>query len=142
MDEVHSLLGRKARRIGGKERVGFVLKSLPENTRKLYRLLITEILSLLGDRNLSEDEDEGERAGRQGKGDNAPEEAAVEWRTLYHKAAEEFISSSEMMFRTQLKEFYDHQMIVSRTDSSGAEMLGLPLSRAEMEGVLEDLVIE
>lgn len=142
VDDVHHLLGRRARRIGGKEGVGFVLKSLPENTRKLYRLLITEILTLLGDRNLSENEDEGESAERRENGQNAPKDAVIEWRTLYHKAAEEFISSSEMMFRTQLKEFYDHQMIVSRTDSSGVEMLGLPLSRAEMEGVLEDLVIE
>lgn len=139
VDEVHSLFGRKTRRIGGKQGVGFVLKSLPENTRKLYRLLITEILTLLGDQSLSDDED----AGQDGADDEKKSlDAAIEWRTLFHKAAEEFISSSEMMFTTQLKEFYDHQMIVSKTDASGGELLGVPLSREEMEGVLEELVLE
>ncbi|EEH49747.1 origin recognition complex subunit 2 [Paracoccidioides brasiliensis Pb18] len=141
VDVVNSLLGHQVRRIGGKDGVNFVLKSLPENTRKLYRLLVTEILTLLGEQHLSDDEDAG-AGGNQDRGGNEGEEVAIEWRTLFHKAAEEFISSSEMMFRTQLKEFYDHQMIVSRTDASGAELLGIPLSREEMEGVLEDLVID
>ena len=60
---------------------------------------------------------------------------------LYQKATEEFVASSEMMFRTLLKEFHDHQMITSRMDASGMEILGVPLSRDEMEGVLEDLVL-
>ncbi|KLJ08178.1 origin recognition complex subunit 2 [Blastomyces silverae] len=142
VDEVNNLLGRQVRRIGGKDGVNFVLKSLPENTRKLYRLLVTEILTLLGEQHLSEDEDDGDGGGKKDRGAHAGEEIAIQWRTLFHKAAEEFISSSEMMFRTQLKEFYDHQMIVSRTDASGVEMLGIPLSREEMEGVLEDLIID
>ncbi|PGH03340.1 hypothetical protein AJ80_08700 [Polytolypa hystricis UAMH7299] len=142
VDEVHTLLGRKVRRIGGKEGIGFVLKSLPENTQKLYRLLLTEILTLLGDQHVSDDEDGGVSTRKDDRGEEEGEETAIEWRTLYHKAAEEFISSSEMMFRTQLKEFYDHQMVVSQTDPSGAEMLSIHLSREEMEGVLEDLVAE
>ncbi|EEP79347.1 conserved hypothetical protein [Uncinocarpus reesii 1704] len=142
VDEVHSLLGRKVRRIGGKQGVGFVLKSLPENTRKLYRLLITELLTMMGDQHVSEDEDNQETKGQRDKASNDPKEIAIEWRTLFHKATEEFISSSELMFRTQLKEFYDHQMVVSRTDATGVEMLGVPLSLEEMESVLEDLVIE
>jgi origin recognition complex subunit 2 len=32
-------------------------------------------------------------------------------------------------------------MITSRMDPSGMEILGVPLSRDEMEGVLEDLVL-
>ncbi|KAI1932447.1 Origin recognition complex subunit 2 [Ophidiomyces ophidiicola] len=137
VDEVHSLLGRKVRRIGGKQGIGFVLKSLPENTRKLYRLLITELLMIMGDQQHSENAegDEPDTNSRQ-------KDAAIEWRSLFNKATEEFISSSELMFRTQLKEFYDHQMVVSQIDSSGVEMLGVPLSQEEMESVLEDLVIE
>ncbi|QSS65928.1 origin recognition complex subunit [Histoplasma capsulatum] len=142
VDEVNSLLGHQVRRIGGKDGVNFVLKSLPENTRKLYRLLVTEILTLLGEHQLSDDEENGDGGMKKDGDTNHGEKVAVEWRTLFHKASEEFISSSEMMFRTQLKEFYDHQMIVSRTDASGVEMLGIPLSRQEMEGVLEDLIID
>ncbi|OCT50519.1 putative origin recognition complex subunit 2 [Cladophialophora carrionii] len=47
VDQVHDLLGKKRSRAGGKEGVGFVLKSLPENARNLYRLLLTEILTLM-----------------------------------------------------------------------------------------------
>src|SRR5204863_6617005 len=49
VDDVHDLLGRKGRRIGGKEGVGFVLRSLPENARNLYRVLLTEVLAILAD---------------------------------------------------------------------------------------------
>ncbi|KAJ5948899.1 hypothetical protein N7454_002206 [Penicillium verhagenii] len=133
VEEVNSLLGRKGQRAGGKDGVGFVLKSLPENARNLYRLLLTEVITLMDDGHHSDDE------GANG-GENS-DEHGVEFRLLYQKATEEFIASSEMMFRTLLKEFHDHQMITSRMDPSGMEILGVPLSRDEMEGVLEDLVL-
>ncbi|KAE8321772.1 origin recognition complex subunit 2-domain-containing protein [Aspergillus sergii] len=137
VEEVHNLLGRKGRRVGGKEGVEFVLKSLPENARNLYRLLLTEIISMFDEGHNSDDEMDG-GAGRDGDG---KDEVGIEFRTLYQKATEEFIASSEMMFRTLLKEFHDHQMITSRLDPSGMEILGVPLPRDEMEGVLEDLVL-
>ncbi|PLB53693.1 putative origin recognition complex subunit 2 [Aspergillus steynii IBT 23096] len=139
VEEVHSLLGRKGRRIGGKEGVEFVLKSLPENARNLYRVLLTELLTIMDDGHQSDDEIDGHEAEeRQGGG---REETGIDFRMLYQKASEEFIASSEMMFRTLLKEFHDHQMITSRMDTSGMELLGVPLSREEMEGILEDLVL-
>ena len=145
VDDVHELLGRKGRRIGGKEGVGFVLKSLPENARSLYRVLLTEILSVLSDGvdnegAPAEDEDDGEANGTR-KGPQVEGDVGIEYRVLYQKASEEFICSSEMNFRTLLKEFHDHQMIVTRRDASGTEILGVPLGREEMEGVLEDLVV-
>jgi origin recognition complex subunit 2 len=133
VEEVNSLLGRKGRRVGGKDGVGFVLKSLPENARNLYRVLLTELITLLDDGHQSDDEAPAEG----GKS----EETGIEFRMLYQKATEEFVASSEMMFRTLLKEFHDHQMITSRMDASGMEILSVPLSRDEMEGVLEDLVL-
>ncbi|PYH41711.1 origin recognition complex subunit 2 [Aspergillus saccharolyticus JOP 1030-1] len=136
VEEVSALLGRKGQRVGGKEGVEFVLKSLPENARNLYQLLLTELLASTDEGHLSDDEMGGLATGGEGR-----EEAGIEFRTLYQKAAEEFIASSEMMFRTLLKEFHDHQMITSRIDASGMEILGVPLSREEMEGVLEDLVL-
>ncbi|KAJ6110293.1 hypothetical protein N7486_002528 [Penicillium sp. IBT 16267x] len=134
VEEVNSLLGRKGQRAGGKDGVGFVLKSLPENARNLYRLLLTEVITLMDDGHQSDDE-----CGVNGSGNT--DENGIEFRLLYQKATEEFIASSEMMFRTLLKEFHDHQMITSRMDPSGMEILGVPLSRDEMEGVLEDLVL-
>ncbi|QKX61108.1 uncharacterized protein TRUGW13939_08254 [Talaromyces rugulosus] len=140
VDEVHTLLGKKGRRVGGREGVTFVLKSLPENARNLYRLLLTELLTLeLGDGNGGASDDEENKGDSRKAGRN--EEVGIEFRALYQKASEEFIASSEMMFRTLLKEFHDHQMVTSRMDATGAETLGVPLSREDMEGVLEELVL-
>lgn len=87
VDEVHELLGRRARRVGGKDGVAFVLKSLPDNAKNLFKLLVGEILVAM--------EEDG-TAGTENPG--------VEYRMLYNKAVEEFICSSEMAFRTLLKE--------------------------------------
>jgi origin recognition complex subunit 2 len=59
---------------------------------------------------------------------------------LYHKAVEEFVCSSELNFRTLLKEFHDHQMVESRKDGMGTERLSVPFAREELEGMLEELV--
>ncbi|KAI7787769.1 origin recognition complex subunit 2 [Diaporthe eres] len=124
VDEVHELLGRKARRVGGKDGVAFVLKSLPDNAKNLFRLLVGEVLVAL--------EDEGVGVGGENPG--------VKYRMLYNKAVEEFICSSEMAFRTLLKEFHDHQMITSRKDVLGTELLSLPFRKEELEAILEDLM--
>lgn len=87
VDDVHELLGRKARRVGGKEGVTYVLRSLPENAKNLFRLLVGEVLVAVAD----DDDGGGENPG-------------IEYRILYNKAVEEFICSSEMAFRTLLKE--------------------------------------
>ena len=145
VDDVHDLLGRKGRRIGGKEGVGFVLKSLPENARNLYRVLLTETLAIFAD-GMEDDatrqyEEEGEELAAAKRGPEVDGQVGIDLRLLYQKASEEFICSSEMNFRTLLKEFHDHEMIVSRRDASGTEVLGVPLGREDMEGVLEDLVV-
>lgn len=121
IDDVNELLGRSGRSVKGKEGVGFVLRSLPENARSLYRVLIAELLAAM-------DEEGGGVGG-------------VDYKVLYQKVVEEFICSNEMGFRQLLKEFYDHQMVVSRRDGSGAELLGVPWRREEMEAILEDLVV-
>ncbi|KAG5946259.1 hypothetical protein E4U59_004152 [Claviceps monticola] len=127
VDEVHELLGRQARRVNGREGVAFVLKSLPDNAKKLFQLLIGEVL-------IAGMEDEGAVSSR------VDEEAGVEYRMVYNKAVEEFICSSEMAFRTLLKEFHDHQMITSRKDALGTELLSVPFQKDELEAILEDLM--
>ncbi|KAK0728156.1 origin recognition complex subunit 2-domain-containing protein [Lasiosphaeria miniovina] len=123
VDEVHELLGRKARHVGGKEGVTYVLRSLPENAKSLFRLLVSEVLAMM---------DEGGGITAEGPG--------IEYRILYNKAVEEFICSSEMAFRTLLKEFHDHQIITSHKDSIGTELLSLPFRKDELEAILEDLM--
>ncbi|PNY26461.1 Origin recognition complex subunit 2, partial [Tolypocladium capitatum] len=122
VDDVHELLGRTARRVNGREGVAFVLRSLPENAKSLFRLLVGELLVAM------EEED------------NASDGAGVEYRMVYNKAVEEFICSSEMAFRTLLKEFHDHQMITSRKDALGTELLSVPFQKDELEAILEDLM--
>ncbi|KAI4165728.1 MAG: hypothetical protein LQ342_000671 [Letrouitia transgressa] len=157
--DVNELLGRSGRKIQGKEGVGYVLKSLPENARSLYRLLLVEILSgAAGDIEAVDapvgdgDGDEEEVGFQQGGGGqtrsrkNHPGgvdgmmKGFVEYRALYRKVVEEFICSNEMGFRQLLKEFHDHQMVVSKRDVTGTEMLGVPFRREEMEAILEELV--
>ncbi|KAG7418189.1 origin recognition complex subunit 2-domain-containing protein [Fusarium sp. MPI-SDFR-AT-0072] len=123
VDEVHELLGRNAHRINGREGVAFVLRSLPENAKNLFRLLVGEVLIAIEE-----------------EGDSGDEPTGVEYRMVYNKAVEEFICSSEMAFRTLLKEFHDHQIITSMKDALGTELLSLPFRKDELEAILEDLM--
>lgn len=180
VEEVNTLLGRSGRRVGGKDGVAYVLRSLPENARNLFRILVAEQLALadadpsafssaVGDDGEDEDEDgllgfedyEGAMdvdvdpatPSKRGRGRPAKKKAVapvaaqrysgmlgVEYRTLYHKAVEEFVCSSEMSFRTLLKEFHDHAMIESRKDAAGTERLSVPFGREELEEMLGELV--
>jgi origin recognition complex subunit 2 len=108
VDEVHDLLGRSGRRVGGKEGVSFVLKSLPENAKNLFRILIGEQLASI-DGNYGNDVGELESYDRSNDVERrtiipTKAETGVEYRVLYQKAVEEFICSNEMNFRTLLKE--------------------------------------
>ncbi|KAH6637031.1 origin recognition complex subunit 2-domain-containing protein, partial [Chaetomium tenue] len=105
VDEVHELLGRKARRAGGKEGIAFVLRSLPENARALFRLLVGEVLVAA--------EEQGGGGGGGAGGGAGDGEVAVEYRMVYNKAVEEFICSSEMAFRTLLKDLKKVGLLVS-----------------------------
>ena len=106
VDEVHELLGRSGRRVGGKEGVSFVLKSLPENAKNLFRVLIGEQLAAMDDNAGTafggDDDEDDDNETRNGSGRR--NEVGVEYRVLYQKAVEEFICSNEMNFRTLLKE--------------------------------------
>ncbi|GME46394.1 origin recognition complex subunit 2 [Neofusicoccum parvum] len=165
VEAANDLLGRSGRRVQGRDGVGFVLRSLPENARGLFRILVAEQLAASADDDdaaaaalaaaaAEEEEQDGfadvpqtpSRRGR-GKGAAVPQVAAatapvvgVEYRVLYHKAVEEFVCSNEMGFRTLLKEFHDHQMIESRKDVGGVERLWVPFRREDLEGLLEELV--
>ncbi len=141
VDSVNELLDRSGRSVKGKEGVAFVLQSLPENARNLYRVLIAELLA--GMDNSIEDDNDDETQGmshaRRG-GRSSSVGNKIEVRVLYQKAVEEFICTSEMAFRTLLKEFQDHQMVASKWDGAGMEMLSVPFRREEMEAILDDLV--
>ncbi|KAI8303660.1 Origin recognition complex subunit 2 [Colletotrichum sp. SAR11_240] len=128
VDDVHELLGRKARRVNGKEGAMFVLRSLSTRARELFQLIVTEVLLALDD-----DDGNAHQLGAENPG--------LEYNTVYRKAEENFISTSEVAFRTLLKEFHDHQMIISKKDAFGTELLSLPFKRDELEAILEEMVV-
>lgn len=147
VETVNELLGRSGRRVGGRDGVGFVLRSLPENARSLYRILVMEQLALdIMEQGLDDDDDDDDATATpknkkvaQIKAATSESNQGVEYRVLYHKAVQEFVCSSEVGFRTLLKEFHDHQMIESRKDAMGTERLWVPFRQEELEGLAEDL---
>lgn len=104
VDEVHELLGRSGRRVGGKEGVSFVLKSLPENAKNLFRVLIGEQLAAMDDNSGATAEGDEDDDNEKRTANFRHNEPGVEYRILYKKAVEEFICSNDMAFRTLLKE--------------------------------------
>lgn len=145
---VNELLGRSGRRIGGRDGIGFVLKSLPLNARALFRIIVTEQLklALMDDGHLGDDDEMNPNATPQTK-KSAPRAASeisqgVEYRRLFHKARDEFVCTSEIAFRTLLKEFHDHQMIESKKDALGTERLLVPFRTEELQTLLEELLLE
>ncbi|KAF2811086.1 ORC2-domain-containing protein [Mytilinidion resinicola] len=153
VESVNELLGRSGRRVGGRDGVGFVLRSLPENARSLFRILINEQLDLLSaDTNDNDNEGLGEQPAsvqtprhklQLATRKHASESGmGMEYRMLYHKAVGEFVCSNEVGFRTLLKEFHDHQMVESRKDGMGTERLWIPFRREELEGLKEDFEVE
>jgi origin recognition complex subunit 2 len=120
VESVNELLGRSGRRLGGRDGIGFVLKSLPENARHLFRILVAEQIAAAAD---------GEDVG-----------SGLEYRVLFQKAREELVCSTEAQLNILLKEFYDHQIVERRDDAMGTERLLVPFRKDELESLLDDLV--
>ncbi|RPB26865.1 ORC2-domain-containing protein [Terfezia boudieri ATCC MYA-4762] len=115
-------------RAGGTKGVKYVLASLPQNAKELYRILVSHQLQAM-------EEDGAGGAGEVG------EMYGVEYKVLYQMGVEEFICSNDMAFRTLLKEFQDHQMVTSKKDVQGTEVLWAPFRKEELESVLEDIMV-
>ncbi|KAK6521669.1 Origin recognition complex subunit 2 [Arthrobotrys conoides] len=118
--------GRSGR--SGAKGVKYVLASLTGNAKNLYRILVATQLTAM--------EDDG--AGKDKMGTEA---YGIAYRTLYQKGLEEFVCSSDLVFKTLLKEFYDHQMVTSRKDLQGSEVLWAPFRKEELESILEDIML-
>ncbi|KAF1833263.1 ORC2-domain-containing protein [Decorospora gaudefroyi] len=145
VETVNELLDRSGRRVGGRDGIGFVLRSLPEQARELFRILVLEQLSLSLTTPAGEAEAEPSDADRtpstkkKSSRHKLVATQGVEYRVLYHKAVEAFVCTSEVSFRSLMKEFYDHGMIESLKDGMGVERLCVPFRSEELEGLAEDL---
>jgi origin recognition complex subunit 2 len=138
VDSVNELLGRSGRRLGGRDGVGYVLRSLPANARHLFRILVAAQMESADERD--DDNDDADLGGAKAGGGTMGR--GVEYRVLWLRAREELVCSTEHQLRTLLKEFYDHQMVESGRDGVGAEWLLVPFRRDELDGLLEELVEE
>jgi origin recognition complex subunit 2 len=110
VNDVHELLGRSGRRVGGKEGVSFVLKSLNQNSRKLFQLLVAEQLASMDDGggfggDVDEDDNNEPNDNEKRENNSRRNDQGVEYRLLYQKAVEDFICGDEVSFRTLLKEY-------------------------------------
>lgn len=165
VDVVNGLLGRSGRRVQGREGVVYVLRSLTGSARRLFALILAEGLGAADeeavsapangqhdfddDRDEQDDDEEDEQdtsARRQApskkKKNTTGLLGGIEYRALYRKAVQSLIATSEVQFRQLLKEFFDHEMLVSQRGADGTEMLGLPFRREECEAILEELVVD
>jgi len=143
VDDVNALFGRTGRKLQGREGVMYVLRSLTENARNLYALLIAELLSMddMDDVGGSGEEDfeQDGLIGKRGQA-TASTRVGIDFRTLYQKAASQFIATNEPTFRALLREFYDHEMLASRKDALGGETFAVPFRKEEMQTILEELM--
>ena len=161
VDQVNVLLGKSGRSVQGREGVVFVLRSLTESARRLYELMATEVLcaedgvngsvtcaGATGDSDGMKYLPQSAIAGRRERTTSTYDVISgtsgvkMEYRTLYRKAVQSLIATSEVQFRQLLKEFYDHEMLVNKKDSMGTELLGLPFRRDELESILEGMVLD
>lgn len=58
---------------------------------------------------------------------------------FYQLSMENFLTSNEISFRTQLSEFFDHKIISSKKLSDGTEVLYLPFSSHCIQDILSEL---
>jgi len=143
VDDVNALFGRTGRKLQGREGVMYVLRSLTENARNLYALLVAELLSMddMDDAGGSGEEDleQDGFSARHGQATGSTR-TGIDFRTLYQKAASQFIATNEPTFRALLREFYDHEMLASRKDALGGETFAVPFRKEEMQTILEELM--
>ncbi|KAF8246408.1 ORC2-domain-containing protein [Wilcoxina mikolae CBS 423.85] len=136
VDEALSIVDG-AGRAGGTKGVKYVLASLPSNAKSLFRILVSHQLQAMVD-----DDNGGVGTGKgKAKAKVDASEYGVEYRVLYQRAVGEFICSNDVAFRTLLKEFQDHQMVTSKKDSQGTEVLWAPFRKEDLEGILEEEIV-
>ncbi|KAI5967781.1 ORC2 [Candida theae] len=105
----------------------FVLRSLTDNHRQLYKILLTDQLSNM----------ENIASGK-GLGLKGTVKFGVDLKALYNQCLDEFIVSNEVTFRTFLKEYVDHKMCQLVKDSSGLEKTFIPFTFGEMQDLQKE----
>ncbi|EGW32713.1 uncharacterized protein SPAPADRAFT_60069 [Spathaspora passalidarum NRRL Y-27907] len=116
----------KSKKFVGNSGAKFVLRSLTDNHRNLYRILLETQLENMKKIATTKTS----RAGLKGT-----MKFGVELKSLYDKCLDEFITSNEITFRTFLTEYIEHKMCQLVKDSAGIEIVFIPFSFDEMQKV-------
>lgn len=90
----------------------FVLRSLTQNSREMFRILAEYQLA-------------------------NSKENGMNYRQFYEKCREQFLVVSEETMRTQLTEFRDHNIILTKTGKNGGNFF-IPIIPAIIKQTLED----
>ncbi|KAH3679253.1 hypothetical protein WICPIJ_008653 [Wickerhamomyces pijperi] len=124
------ILGQTQKSAGSKG-AKFVLSSLTENAKALYRVLASNQLQNMED----------DLATKRTQSDTTLKGAlkhGLLFSQFFSLCAEEFISSNELNFRTMLMEFVEHKMCVLTKDQAGIEKVFIPFTLAEISKLLTD----
>ncbi|KAJ3416535.1 Origin recognition complex subunit 2 [Chytridiales sp. JEL 0842] len=125
-----------------------VLASLNGNAQKMFRVLAEYQIEASrsegggGRSSKKKRVDDGEERGAGGGSDSEGEEAeeifsavknGLSYNTFYHMCVENLIATNMEVFKTQLGEFRDHKIIISKKASDGEEVLYIPFNSETLQ---------
>lgn len=120
----------------GPEAAKYVLQSLTENSKKMYKLLVETQLSNM-------DAHFANSKGFVTPNKKATSRIGVEFRTFSNMCAAEFIASNDSALRSMLREFVEHKLANVTKLPSGNEFIWVPFNYGETvkltETVLKDI---
>lgn len=100
---------------GSKQSAGVVLASLSHNAREVFRLIADQQL------------------------DPSSSDPGISFQQLFQRCRERFLVTSEILLKSFLQEFRDHELLATKRAADGSELLHIPLDEAVLQTVLEDL---
>lgn len=119
----------KSKKFVGNKGARYVLSSLTNNARNLYKILLQKQAETMKVAAVT-------KAGRAGLKGNI--KLAVSFKDLHNACLEQFVTSNEISFRTILGEFIEHKMCTLTKDEAGMEMLFVPFTFDEVEQLLKE----
>lgn len=128
-------IGKSSKSLGAKG-AKYVLSSLTQNARNLYRVLVSNQLQAMEDE-LLDGQGQQDRSKTVGSVKNG-----IEFKVLYNLCVEEFIASNEISFRIMLREFIEHDMAGLVRNNAGTEIVFVPLTVDELEQLLTEELLE
>ncbi|CAO3598040.1 unnamed protein product [Absidia cylindrospora] len=108
---------------GSARGVKHVLASLTSNGRGIFKVLAEYQLLEMEVNNL----------------DRGTEQVGLSYHQYYENCREQFFVSTETGMRSQLTEFKDHKVMVTKRLADGTELLYMPLDKSTLMGIVENM---